>query len=51
MCTIKFSIKLDTFQIDDKDLTTNNIYEKNKQIFKVDDASVRHPPVYIRFFG
>ena len=30
MCTIKFSIKLNTFQIDDKDLTTNNICKKSE---------------------
>ena len=50
MCTIKFSIWLDTFQIDDKDLTTNNICEKSAQTVKMDDASVHHPPVYVSFF-
>ena len=28
LCTIKFSIQLDTFQIDDKDLIISNICEK-----------------------
>ena len=30
MCTIKFSIELNTFQIDDEDITTNDICEKKK---------------------
>ena len=50
MCTTKISILLNTFQIDDKDLTTNNICEKSAQIFKMDDASVCHPPVYVSFW-
>ena len=45
MCTIKFSIELYIFQIYDKDITTNNICEKSAQIFKMNDASVHHPPV------
>ena len=49
MCTIKFFIELNTFQIDDKDLTTSNICEKSAQIFKMGDASVSHPPVYASF--
>ena len=44
MCTIKFSIELNTFQWDDEDLPTNNICEKSAQIFKINDASVCHPP-------
>ena len=49
MCTIKFSIELNIFQIDDKDITTSNICEKCAQMFKMDDASVCHPPVYLSF--
>ena len=49
MYTIKFSIELNTFQIDDKDLNTNTICEKRKFIFKMDDTSVSHPPVYVGF--
>ena len=37
--TVKFSIKLNTFQIED--LTTNNICEKSEQRFKIDNALVR----------
>ena len=40
MCTIKFSIELNTFPIDDRDLTSNNICEKNALILKMDDASI-----------
>ena len=50
MCTIKFSIELNIFQIDDIDITTNNIGEKSAQIFKMDDTSVCHPPVYVSFW-
>ena len=49
MCTVKFSIELTIFQTDDKDITTSNICEKSAQIFKMDDASVHHPPVYVSF--
>ena len=49
MCTIKFSIELNIFQIDDKDITTNNICEKCAQILKMNDASVRHLPLYVSF--
>ena len=45
MCIIKFSIELNTLQIDDKELNTNNIREKSEQIFKMDDASMRHQPI------
>ena len=48
MHTIKFSIKLNTFQIGDKDLTTNNICKKSEQYFKIDDTSVHHI-VYVSF--
>ena len=51
MCTIRFSIELNTFQIDDDDLTTGNICEKSAHISKMDDASVSHPPVYSSFLG
>ena len=51
MCTIKISIELNTFQMDDKDLNTNNICEKGEQIFKMGDASVHHQPFYVNFFG
>ena len=44
MCTVKFSIELDIFLNDGKDLNTKNIYEKSEQIFKMEDASVSHPP-------
>ena len=36
--------------MDDKDLTTN-ICEKSEQIFKMDDASVHHLPIYVGFLG
>ena len=49
MCAVKFSIELYTFQIDDKDLNTNNNSEKSELIFEIDDASVSHPPVYETF--
>ena len=49
MCTIKFYIELNAFQIDDKDLPNNNICEKCVQILKMDDASVCHPPVSAGF--
>ena len=49
MCTIKFSIELDMFQIDDKDITTNNIFEKSATFFKMDDALVHYPPIYASF--
>ena len=49
MCTITFSIELNVFQIDDKDITTNNMCEKNAQIISMNDASVCHPPVYLSF--
>ena len=49
MYTIKFSIELNAFQIYFKDLNTNNICEKTEKIFKMDDASVSHPPVTISF--
>ena len=51
MCTITFSIELQIFRIDDKDITTTNICEKSGQIINMDDASVHHPPVYVKFFG
>ena len=51
MCTIKFSMEFNTFQIDDRDLTTNNICEKSAQILKMDDSSVSHQPVSASFFG
>ena len=40
MYTIRFSVDLpvNTFQIDDKDLTNNNMRKKNVKIFKMDDA-------------
>ena len=53
MCTIKFSIELNTFWIDDKDLTNNSICEKSVQISMshqcsyasfLDDSVVRHLP-------
>ena len=37
MCTIKFSIEPNTFQIDDKDLNTKTTCE-NAQIFKMGNA-------------
>ena len=49
MCTIKFSIQLNVFQIDDKDITTNNVCEKSVQIISMNDAWVCHPPVYVSF--
>ena len=49
MCKIKFSIELNTFQIDDKDLATTNICEKNVQIFIMDDSLLSHQPIYSRF--
>ena len=49
MCTVKFSIELNTLEFDDKDPTTNSICEKSEPIFKFDDALVRHQPVYVRF--
>ena len=39
---LNFCIELNTFQIDDKDLNTNNICEKSEQIFKMDDKSTRY---------
>ena len=48
MCTIKFSIELNTFQTDNKDPNTN-ICEKIEQIFKMDNASMHHPPIYKSF--
>ena len=42
---------LNAFQIDDKNVTTNNICEKCVQIFKMDDSSVSHQPVYKIFLG
>ena len=33
------------------DLNTNNIGEKGEQIFKMDDASVHHQPVYVSFLN
>ena len=50
MWTIKFSTELNLFQIDDKDITINNVCEKCVQIFKMDDASVRHQPIYVSLF-
>ena len=44
-------MELNTFQIDDKNLTTNNVCEKSTRIFKMDDALVSHPSVYVSFFG
>ena len=44
MCTIKFSIELNTYNIDDKDLNTNNICEKSETILKMDDTLVCHLP-------
>ena len=49
MCKIKFSIELNIFQIDDKDITTNNICERSAQIFKMDATPACHPPVYVSF--
>ena len=46
MHTIKFSIEVNIFHINDKDLTTNNICEKSEQLFRKDDASVCHSPIY-----
>ena len=40
MCTIKFTIEFNIFQINDTGITIKNICEKCEQIFKVDDASV-----------
>ena len=37
------STELDKFQIDDKNLTTNDICEKRAQILKTDDTQVSHP--------
>ena len=50
MCTIKFSIELYAFQIDDKDQTTSNNCEKSTQIFNVDDTLVSHPSGYVSFW-
>ena len=50
MCAIKFSIELNTFQIDDKDLDTNNICEKSEQIFKMEDALVCIIPFSLVFW-
>ena len=50
MCTVKFSIELNTLQIDKKGLNTNNICEKSEQILKMDGSSVNHPPFYTSFF-
>ena len=44
MCTIKFSIELNTFQMDDNDQPTNNICEKSAQLYKIDDISVGYTP-------
>ena len=49
MCTIKFSIELSIFQIDDKDITINNTCKKSAKFFKMDDASVCRPPIYVSF--
>ena len=49
MCTDKFFIELNAFQIDDKDLTTDNICEKCMQIFKMYDSLVGHQSVYVSF--
>ena len=46
---MKFSIELNTFHIDDKDLYANNICEKSEQILKMEDALVNHQPIYARF--
>ena len=46
MCTIKFSIELNTFQINTELLV---ISVKSAQIFKMDDTYVRHQPVYLSF--
>ena len=48
MCTVN-SIELNTFQIDNRDLTTDNICEKNAQSFIMDDSLVRHPSFYVSF--
>ena len=49
---IKFSIELNTFQIDDKDVTTNNICEKMRKFLKwMDDASVHHRPGKMLIFS
>ena len=48
MCTIKFSIVLNTFHTDDKNLNANNICEKSEQIFILDDALVSQP-AYVSF--
>ena len=44
MCTIRFLVELNTCKID-----VFNICEKSEPVFKMDDASVRHPPVYVDF--
>ena len=44
VCIIKFFTELNTFQMDDKDLPTNNIREKSTQIFKINYAPVHHLP-------
>ena len=49
MCTVELSLRVNTFQIDDKDLTTNTITEReSEQISKMDDTLVSHPPIYIQ---
>ena len=50
MYKIKFSIELSTDKIDEKDLNTNDICEKSEPIFKMEDALVSHPTVYVSFF-
>ena len=49
MCTVKWSIQSNTFQIDDTDLITDDICEKCVQIFKMGDSSVSHEPIYASF--
>ena len=47
MCTINFSLELNTLQINGRDLTIGNICEKIVQIFEIHDSLVRHQPVFI----
>ena len=50
MCSVNFSIELRTFQLNDKDLSTNNICEKSVPIFKMYDVSVCRQPIYVSFW-
>ena len=48
MTTNKFSVELNTFPIDEKDLTTTTtICGKSAQMFKLNDPLVSHPPVKV----